>query len=718
MKRAVGILVLAVGLASSWGTTFILHNNGSSAITSGGHYRNSASPAESGSSWGSIAGPIAVGETGSATYSILNSNWFYRAYYQTSGGGTVFMVQTPEVQLPYGDTSTVHWYAVYEAPTTNWCYSATLRNGDSFPARMEVYCNGSKVDEFIMAPLSSVPYEYCAAAGVPPCNLTFRMCPIIANEVMPDCISMNVSSNATGWTPEGESPDPDMVGTNLFQPEIGLGTNNDSFASSTLTNLYREDTGRFIGNQLHNDVQQGLRSVAGGVYEVNATAAGGFATLGSKLDTVNSSVGSVNTSVGQVKTAVENLGSNLSGQSNLLHLISAGQGTWGIASSNQGVALYELIGKIKNTNDLFWQIGQDMKVMTVSLTNHTGELTNKMDVLIAKTAAGTNKLFEISGLSSGVITQLSRIYDKASAIDSSINNQLNLANSELGAISNVLSGIYNRSDRINSMSDSAWPMATNLLGQIARNTNNGLDITGLTQYLNTTIIATNSWQAVTQFVGSRIGTGYHHAVSMAIRSDLTQAVESVKTELGAVGTGLNAVEVPDDGEEFSFSLPIAGALTFDVDSSTLPSHGVFAVCRNVIKLCLYLWLLHQLCQMIVENIDKILSQRQIEGAKQSIAGFNASSLVAVIYGLFFAGVLYIAATFTRDTLAPILSEVSTFKTAFADAATSYPNFWNMATYIFPVGTAITVFVTYMVNKYVINYPLNFVLRTYVLAFAA
>jgi len=183
---------------------------------------------------------------------------------------------------------------------------------------------------------------------------------------------------------------------------------------------------------------------------------------------------------------------------------------------------------------------------------------------------------------------------------------------------------------------------------------------------------------------------------------------SVWSSLNPSATWTTPTEL--DPGEAAFSIPIAGAITFDVDTSVLPGHAVFTFARTMVKWSVVILTMFQMFKWAEKAVFGVLQQRQVEGNQQEILGVNldvptALAYIAVIAVLLASIPLVLVAYFSGTA-----GEASSLYSTIVSGAATHAVGWAFANYIVPVSVIITAFFTYASFRFVVGVPLMFGLR--------
>ena len=169
--------------------------------------------------------------------------------------------------------------------------------------------------------------------------------------------------------------------------------------------------------------------------------------------------------------------------------------------------------------------------------------------------------------------------------------------------------------------------------------------------------------------------------------------------------------------EFAFTVgTLPSALSFEINSATLPGHSIFATARGCIRWGLDLGLLLGLFKWFSAAMSDVLGQRQVQGSTQSVVGTNASSGIAAGYA---AVILSLLVGIPAGMATVFATQWSSLSGYFANiAGIEGGDYWNIATYVFPVDTLIACVFTYAIVRYVVGMPLVLFARVIVLLLVA
>jgi len=293
----------------------------------------------------------------------------------------------------------------------------------------------------------------------------------------------------------------------------------------------------------------------------------------------------------------------------------------------------------------------------------------------------------IQSLSTQLKNDLGTLIAKDFTISVSNLNNINITNNLSFTNSLSLSNLVN------------FTNAISISNNVAGFTN---DFRDLTNYLGKTLIDTQNFdikqEMLSAFASAKWSNNFHSATSSA------GAVQGQMTTVFANGEPLPAEQMPDPGE-FSFSIPIAGGFSFDVDSSEIPGHAVFAVVRTAVAWTIAVGLYVALLKWFEEKIFRVLNQRQTSGSMQSVLGTNLVAPTGLIYtAILITVLLVVIPTFAA-------AYISTYGSSAQDTSplsglSSYSSVgWAAANYIFPIGVFFTAAVNYVTVRFGVGVPL-------------
>jgi hypothetical protein len=177
----------------------------------------------------------------------------------------------------------------------------------------------------------------------------------------------------------------------------------------------------------------------------------------------------------------------------------------------------------------------------------------------------------------------------------------------------------------------------------------------------------------------------------------------------AVG-GLPAQPSVDAGSDDSLSIPIAGLGTMTIGMGFLA--GYWSPVRQCIAWCTCISLFFAMLRYGEKAVADVLSQRQVQGSTEEIAGTNASAVSAVGYAVIISALLLSVPV----ALAAYFTNSHSLIASFAGGVTSLGGspMWHMINLAMPMDVWISAFWSYVTFRYLIGIPLTLGIRVLIL----